>query len=145
MLRVPVVRQIYRTFYRALEIWVDEGFFTIFSRTGHKVGLALRGRNSLVEGCRPPATALSRTNTQQWIAVDGAPPDASGHAGGDRGVPCAAARERAGCWTVETENAAASVRELASRRSKRCSLIRAVGGVRDRFVMPAEAFRQATG
>ena len=76
MLRVPIARQIYRTFYRALEIWVDEGFLKIFSRTGHKVGLALRGRNPLVEGYdrRPPPI---EDQYAQWITVHGAPPDAS--------------------------------------------------------------------
>ncbi len=76
MLRVPVARQIYRTFYRALEIWADEGFFKIFSRTSHKVGLALRGRNFLVEGYdrrRPPV----EDQYALWIALHGAPPDAS--------------------------------------------------------------------
>jgi hypothetical protein len=76
MLRVPIARQIYRTFYRALEIWVDEVFLKIFSRTGHKVGLALRGRNPLVEGYdrRPPPI---EDQYAQWITVHGAPPDAS--------------------------------------------------------------------
>ena len=59
LLAVPVVRQIYRAFYRALEIWVDEGFLQIFSRAGHKVSLALRGRNFLVEG-RGSAGSTSR-------------------------------------------------------------------------------------
>jgi GT2 family glycosyltransferase len=49
MLAVPGLRQIYRTIYRALEIWVDEGFAKIFVRTGHKLDLALRGRDFLVE------------------------------------------------------------------------------------------------
>ena len=76
MLRVPVARQIYRTLYRAFEIWVDEGFFKIFSRTGHKVGLALRGRSFLVEGYdrRPPPI---EDQYARWIALHGAPPDAS--------------------------------------------------------------------
>lgn len=76
LLRVPVARQIYRTLYRAFEIWVDEGFFKIFSRTGHKVGLALRGRNFLVEGYdrRPPPV---EDQYAQWIVLHGAPPDAS--------------------------------------------------------------------
>jgi GT2 family glycosyltransferase len=76
MLRVPVARQIHRTFCRALEIWVDEGFLKIFSRTTHKVGLAFRGRNPLVEGYdRRPAPIEDQY--AQWIAVHGAPPDAS--------------------------------------------------------------------
>jgi GT2 family glycosyltransferase len=75
-LRVPVARQIHRSFYRALEIWVDEGFLKIFSRTTHKVGLAFRGRNPLVEGYdRRPAPIEDQY--AQWIAVHGAPPDAS--------------------------------------------------------------------
>jgi len=76
MLRVPVARQIYRTFYRALEIWIDEGFLKIFVRTSHKLELALRGRNFLVEGHdrRPPPI---EDQYAQWIALHGAPPDAS--------------------------------------------------------------------
>src|SRR5919109_4217714 len=41
MLSVPLVRQIYRACYRALEIWIDEGFLTIFARVGDKVNLAV--------------------------------------------------------------------------------------------------------
>jgi GT2 family glycosyltransferase len=50
MLAVPVLRQIYRTLYRAVEIWVDEGFLKIFARTADKLAMALRGKNFLVEG-----------------------------------------------------------------------------------------------
>lgn len=49
MLAVPGVRQLYRVLYRALEIWADEGLAKIFVRTGHKIGLALRGRDFLVD------------------------------------------------------------------------------------------------
>jgi GT2 family glycosyltransferase len=75
MLRIPIVRPLYRTFYRALEIWVDEGFLKIFIRSSHKVGLALRGRSPLVEGYdrRPPP---SEDQYAQWITVHGAPPNA---------------------------------------------------------------------
>jgi GT2 family glycosyltransferase len=76
MLRVPVARQIYRTLYRALEIWVDEGFLKIFTRTSHKVGLALRGRNFLVEGHDRRAPPIE-DQYAQWIALHGAPPNAS--------------------------------------------------------------------
>lgn len=76
MLRVPVARQMYRTMYRALEIWVDEGFLKIFTRTSHKVGLALRGRNFLVEGHDRRAPPIE-DQYAQWVALHGAPPNAS--------------------------------------------------------------------
>jgi len=77
MLKIPVLRQVYRTFYRALEIWVDEGFLKIFVRTGHKVGMALRGRRFLVED----RDRLPRTSTVEegeydaWIGRYGNHPD----------------------------------------------------------------------
>ena len=67
MLAVPVVRQIYRALYRVLEIWVDEGFLKIFSRAGHKVSLALRGRNFLVEGA-DRRTPRVEDQYEQWMA-----------------------------------------------------------------------------
>jgi GT2 family glycosyltransferase len=76
LLRVPIARQIYRTLYRAFEIWVDEGFLKIFVRTGHKVGLALRGRNFLVEGYDRRPLPID-DQYAQWIALHGGPPDAS--------------------------------------------------------------------
>jgi len=76
MLRVPIARQIYRTLYRALEIWVDEGFLKIFSRTSHKVGLALRGRSFLVEGHDRRAPPIE-DQYAQWMAHHGAPPSGS--------------------------------------------------------------------
>ena len=84
MLAVPVVRQIYRALYRALEIWVDEGFLKIFSRAGHKVSLALAGaqfprRGSAIGGLRE-----SRTSTQQWMVLHGVPPSRDDDAGRDR-------------------------------------------------------------
>jgi GT2 family glycosyltransferase len=72
MLAVPVVRQVYRAFYRVLEIWVDEGFLKIFSRAGDKVNLALRGRNFLVEGADRRRPRLE-DQYQQWM-VRNTPP-----------------------------------------------------------------------
>jgi GT2 family glycosyltransferase len=76
MLAVPVLRQIYRTLYRAMEIWVDEGFLKIFSRAADKLALALRGKNFLVEGYdrRPPPI---EDQYELWIRQLGAPPAAS--------------------------------------------------------------------
>jgi GT2 family glycosyltransferase len=73
MLAVPVLRQIYRALYRVLEIWVDEGFWKIFSRAGDKVNLALRGRNFLVEGADRRAPRIE-DQYEQWMALYGAPP-----------------------------------------------------------------------
>jgi len=73
LLAVPVVRQIYRALYRILEIWVDEGFVQIFSRAGHKVSLALRGRNFLVEGADRRAPRIE-DQYEQWMLLHGAPP-----------------------------------------------------------------------
>jgi GT2 family glycosyltransferase len=72
-LAMPIVRQVYRTLYRVLEIWVDEGFLKIFSRAGDKVSLALRGRNFLVEGAdrRRPRV---EDQYEQWMVFYGAPP-----------------------------------------------------------------------
>jgi GT2 family glycosyltransferase len=72
LLAVPVVRQIYRALYRILEIWVDEGFLQIFSRAGHKVSLALRGRNFLVEGADRRAPRIE-DQYEQWMLLHGAP------------------------------------------------------------------------
>jgi GT2 family glycosyltransferase len=73
MLAVPVLRQIYRALYRVLEIWVDEGFWKIFSRAGDKVNLALRGRNPLVEGA-DRRTPRIEDQYEQWMVLYGAPP-----------------------------------------------------------------------
>src|SRR5688572_22238762 len=75
MLAIPVVRQIYRTLYRAMEIWIDEGFLTIFSRTADKLGMAIRGKNFLVEGHdrRPPPI---EDQYEAWLKVYGQPPGA---------------------------------------------------------------------
>ena len=73
MLGVPVLRQIYRTCYRALEIWVDEGFLKVFARTGRKVDLALRGRSFLVED-RDRLTRRIEDQYQIWLAQHGASP-----------------------------------------------------------------------
>ena len=75
MLAVPVLRQIYRTLYRALEIWVDEGFAKIFVRTGHKLGLALRGRDFLVED-RDRVPRSIEDQYQTWLRRHGGSPDA---------------------------------------------------------------------
>jgi len=74
MLAVPVLRQIYRTCYRALEIWVDEGFAKIFVRAGHKLGLALRGRHFLVED-RDRVPRSIEDQYQTWLRQHGAGPD----------------------------------------------------------------------
>jgi GT2 family glycosyltransferase len=76
MLAVPVLRQIYRALYRAMEIWVDEGFLKIFVRAADKLALALRGKNFLVEGYdrRPPPI---EDQYELWIRQLGAPPAAS--------------------------------------------------------------------
>ena len=72
LLAVPVVRQVYRTLYRAMEIWVDESFLMIFARTGDKLMLALRGKNFLVEGHdrRPPRLG----EYEYWLQRQGARP-----------------------------------------------------------------------
>jgi O-antigen biosynthesis protein len=70
MLAIPVVRQMYRAFYRVLEIWVDEGFLKIFSRAGDKVSLALRGRNFLVEGADRRAPPIE-DQYEQWMVIHG--------------------------------------------------------------------------
>lgn len=73
MLAVPVLRQIYRTLYRAVEIWVDEGFLKIFARTADKLTLALRGKNFLVEGHDRRAPPVE-DQYEQWMRQLGAPP-----------------------------------------------------------------------
>jgi GT2 family glycosyltransferase len=73
MLGVPVLRQLYRTCYRALEIWVDEGFLEIFARTGKKIDLAVRGRNFRVED-RDHAPHNIEDQYVRWLARHGTPP-----------------------------------------------------------------------
>ncbi len=73
MLATPVLRQVYRALYRVLEIWIDEGFFKIFSRAGDKVNLALKGRNFLVEGA-DRRTPRIEDQYEQWMVLYGAPP-----------------------------------------------------------------------
>jgi GT2 family glycosyltransferase len=73
MLRVPVLRQLYRTWYRALEIWVDEGFLKIFYRTRSKIDLALSGRNFFVED-RDRVPLNVEEQYQRWLARHGTPP-----------------------------------------------------------------------
>ena len=68
MLAVPVLRQIYRTLYRAMEIWVDEGFLKIFARTLDKLNLALRGKNFLVEGHDRRALPIE-DQYEQWMRL----------------------------------------------------------------------------
>jgi O-antigen biosynthesis protein len=72
MLAVPGLRQIYRTLYRAMEIWVDEGFLRIFARTADKLTLALRGKNFLVEGHDRRALPIE-DQYEQWIRLHGGP------------------------------------------------------------------------
>jgi GT2 family glycosyltransferase len=76
MLAVPVLRQIYRALYRAMEIWVDEGFLKIFGRTADKLNLALRGKNFLVTGHDRRAPPIE-DQYEQWIRHHGAPPAAA--------------------------------------------------------------------
>jgi GT2 family glycosyltransferase len=76
MLAVPVLRQIYRALYRAMEIWVDEGFLKIFGRAADKVNLALRGKNFLVTGHDRRAPPIE-DQYEQWIRHRGAPPAAA--------------------------------------------------------------------
>ena len=76
LLSVPVLRQLYRAWYRALEIWVDEGFLQIFARTANKVDLAVRGRGFLVED-RDRVPHNVEEQYQRWLARHGAPP--AGH------------------------------------------------------------------
>ena len=73
MLAIPVLRQIYRTLYRAMEIWVDEGFLKIFARTADKLHLALRGRNFLVAGHDRRPLPLE-DQYEQWIRRHGESP-----------------------------------------------------------------------
>ena len=49
ILAIPVIREICRGVYRALDIWVDEGFAAIFVKGRHKARLAVRGHSLLVE------------------------------------------------------------------------------------------------
>jgi GT2 family glycosyltransferase len=74
MVATPVVRQIYRALYRALEIWIDEGFLKIFSRAGDKVNLALRGRSFLVEDAERRAPRIE-DQYERWMALHNAPPN----------------------------------------------------------------------
>jgi GT2 family glycosyltransferase len=73
MLRVPILRQIYRALYRALEIWTDEGAAMILVRAGHKMGLALRGRDFRVEA-RSRRPRSFEEEYQDWIRRDGSGP-----------------------------------------------------------------------
>jgi GT2 family glycosyltransferase len=73
MLRVPVLRQLYRTCYRALEIWVDEGFLEIFARTGKKIDRAVRDRKFLVED-RDRGPRNVEDQYKLWLARHGTPP-----------------------------------------------------------------------
>ena len=76
MLAVPGLRQIYRACYRALEIWIDEGFLKIFGRMGDKVSLAFRGKSVLVEE-RDGAPPRIEDQYQSWIEHRGIPPTAA--------------------------------------------------------------------
>jgi GT2 family glycosyltransferase len=78
MLAVPVLRQIYRTLYRAMEIWVDEGCLKIVARTLDKLNLALRGKNFLVEGHDRRALPVE-DQYEQWIRCHPAPSRDSMH------------------------------------------------------------------
>ena len=73
VLRVPVLRDLYRALYRAIEIWTDEGFAMIVVRTGHKMGLALRGREFLVEDHSRRPRSLEE-QYQEWIRREGSGP-----------------------------------------------------------------------
>jgi GT2 family glycosyltransferase len=75
MLGVPVLRQVYRALYRALEIWADEGFTKIFVRTGHKIGLALRGRDFHVEDRKGQPGHRAEAQYERWLRHDGASPE----------------------------------------------------------------------
>jgi hypothetical protein len=73
MLGIPILRQIYRALYRAMEIWADEGFLKIFGRAAEKLGLVFRGKSFLVEGHdrRPPPI---EDQYEHWIRHQGAAP-----------------------------------------------------------------------
>jgi GT2 family glycosyltransferase len=87
MLAVPVLRQMYRALYRAMEIWVDEGFLKIFGRMADKVSLALRGKNFLVTGHDRRAPPIE-DQYEHWIRQHGAP------------LPVATMRERISRFTT---------------------------------------------
>jgi O-antigen biosynthesis protein len=60
-----------RTFYRALEVWKDEGFAGVFRQAGVKFGLLLRGERFLVDGRSRPSI---EDQYQIWIHQQGASP-----------------------------------------------------------------------
>jgi O-antigen biosynthesis protein len=72
ILRIPVVRQICRGVYRALDIWVDEGFVAIFVKARHKAYLAVRGRSPLVED-RDGLPRRIEDQYETWIRQHEAP------------------------------------------------------------------------
>lgn len=55
ILSAPVVRQGYAAVRRTVEVLLDEGAIEVLRKTGHKLGLALRGRNFLIEPRDRPA------------------------------------------------------------------------------------------
>ena len=59
-----------RTFYRALEVWKDEGFAGVFRQAGVKFGLLLRGERFLVDGRSRPSI---EDQYQIWIHRHEAP------------------------------------------------------------------------
>jgi O-antigen biosynthesis protein len=71
MRKLPVVRQIYRTLHRALELWVDDGFAGVFRQAGVKFGLLLRGDRFLVESARRPRSLEEQYEI--WIRHHGTP------------------------------------------------------------------------
>ena len=49
LLRNPILRQPYRMVRRAFEIWVDEGFSSVFTFAARKIGYAIQGRSLIVD------------------------------------------------------------------------------------------------
>lgn len=77
MIGIPVLRQIYRTWYRALELWVDFGVRRILEQAAVKLRLLLRGRDFLVEDRdRVPQHMVDEDMYQLWLVRHGLSPDA---------------------------------------------------------------------
>jgi len=66
LLRVPVLRTGYTTLRRAVEILVEDGARELALKTGHKLGLALRGRDFRVQARRAVPRAVD-DQYQLWL------------------------------------------------------------------------------
>lgn len=74
MLSVPGLRQLYRTSYRALEHWVDEGYGRVFRQAGVKLGRLVRGKRFLVEDRDRRSHLMVEDEYHLWIRLHGESP-----------------------------------------------------------------------